>query len=51
MTGRRPDKAAVNRIFGVELPQASTDERDLQPAASERDRDDWLRENVPPHHI
>ncbi len=45
------DKAAVNKIFGTDLPQASADERDPEPESSARGRDDWLRNNVPPHHI
>jgi hypothetical protein len=51
MTSRRADKAAVNRIFGEELPQASTDETAPEPDSGRDDRDAWLRDNVPPHHI
>jgi len=51
MDAERSDKAAADAIFGTELPQESSDEGEpIGPAeASERDR--WLRENVPPHHI
>jgi hypothetical protein len=49
--GGRPDKAAVNRIFGAELPQESADERDIDPDAESGQRDQWLRDNVPPHHV
>lgn len=47
----RPDKASVNEIFGSELPQESADERDPDAAAEWADRDRWLRDNVPPHHL
>ncbi|MCW1957222.1 MAG: hypothetical protein KIH64_001480 [Mycobacterium sp.] len=49
--GGRPDRAAVNAIFGSELPQESTDERDLDATAESADRERWLRDNVPPHHV
>jgi len=70
------DRSLIDQVFGAELPQASTDERDhdtrpmtmrsaertevgAPPAAERRggesdywdDREQWLRENVPPHHI
>ena len=47
----RPDRAAVNSIFGSDLPQESADERDPDPTGDRDDRDRWLRDNVPPHHI
>jgi len=39
------------RIFGDELPDTTSDERD-EPSAqkSESASDRWLREQVPPHH-
>ncbi|MFZ0907341.1 MAG: hypothetical protein WAN71_26415 [Mycobacterium sp.] len=40
------DPSLLNRVFGTELPQESTDERDRDID----DREQWLRENVPPHH-
>ncbi len=45
------DKSAVNRIFGSDLPQESSDERDPEPGTSGPSRDEWLRNNVPPHHL
>ena len=51
VTPAGPDKAAVNEIFGAELPQESRDERDPGDEARAGDRDDWLRDNVPPHHF
>ena len=51
MTGQGPDRGSVDRVFGSDLPQASSDERDPSEAADDEDRDGWLRDNVPPHHI
>lgn len=50
MTQRRFDRAAVNKIFGAELPQGSRDETTPEPDSDARGRDDWLLDNVPPHH-
>ena len=48
MTGQgRDDRSLINQVFGTELPQESSDERDHDVD----DREQWLRENVPPHHI
>jgi hypothetical protein len=41
------DRSLLNQVFGTELPQESTDERDRDID----DREQWLRENVPPHHV
>jgi hypothetical protein len=46
-----PDRAVANSIFGAELPQESTDERDVNSADDRDGRDRWLRDNVPPHHF
>jgi hypothetical protein len=43
----RDDPSLIDQVFGTELPQESTDERDCDAD----DREQWLRENVPPHHI
>jgi hypothetical protein len=51
MGEERPERGVVNSVFGVELPQASSDERDPDTSADADGRDRWLRENVPPHHI
>ncbi len=51
MSGSSPqDRNTVNKIFGIEIPQESSDERDPDGARDEGDRDQWLRDNVPPHH-
>ena len=51
MAGHQPDRRLVNSVFGAELPQASSDERETDVPREIDDRDRWLRENVPPHHI
>ena len=48
-SSKRP-RDAVNKIIGDALPQASTDERENNSAAAEAEHDDWLRDNIPPHH-
>jgi hypothetical protein len=60
------DRRSIDQVFGTELPQASGDERDHDRPVTMRsverteeepdywgedDREQWLRENVPPHHI
>ena len=51
MTDRsKRTRDAVNKIFGDELPQASTDERETDSPASDAEHDNWLRDNIPPHH-
>jgi hypothetical protein len=51
MSGRdRYDEAMISRVFGAELPAESTDERDRDAGRDADDREQWLRENVPPHH-
>jgi hypothetical protein len=39
------DRRLIDQVFGTELPQESSDARDRDD-----DREQWLRENVPPHH-
>ena len=51
MTSPAGDRDRIRRIFGSELPQESTDERDEDTRAEAADRDRHLRENVPPHHF
>jgi hypothetical protein len=51
MDSERLARAGVNEIFGAELPQESSDERELTGTAEASERERWLRENVPPHHI
>jgi hypothetical protein len=43
-------KDLVNRVFGDELPDVTTDEWDSASPEDMADRDRWLRDNVPPHH-
>jgi len=51
MTRRASDRGTIHRVFGRELPQESADERDPYASRDVDDREQWLRENVPPHHI
>jgi hypothetical protein len=41
---------SVNKIFGNSLPDTTKDEREEDPSERDAERDDWLRDNVPPHH-
>lgn len=51
MTGRsKPTSHSVNSIFGDSLPDVTRDERDEGASADVAERDEWLRDNVPPHH-
>ncbi|QWF81896.1 hypothetical protein [Amycolatopsis sp. CA-230715] len=44
----RPDRRALDKIFGEVLPDTTSDERDPDPRPG-RD-DSWYHENRPPHH-
>jgi hypothetical protein len=46
----KPSRELVNKIFGEELPQTSSDERETDSHAADADHENWLRKNVPPHH-
>jgi hypothetical protein len=37
-------------VFGDVLPESSADDRDLDVAEEQQERDRWIRENRPPHH-
>ncbi|WP_197503409.1 hypothetical protein [Mycobacterium sp. E740] len=47
----KPRRDAIDAVFGEELPQASTDERDNASPHEDAERDRWLLENLPPHHL
>jgi hypothetical protein len=55
-TGSEPDKGSRRRriaeVFGDVLPETTSDERDegAGDRASDGDRDEWFRSQVPPHH-
>ena len=51
MTTPPPSNITVNSVFGEDLPRESADERDLGVGAEREERDRWLRDNVPPHHL
>jgi hypothetical protein len=46
----RPSRQLVNELFGDSLPSTTRDERPEDSSEGDADRDEWLRENVPPHH-
>jgi len=45
------DRSMIHEVFGTELPQESADERDPHASRDVDDREQWLRDNAPPHHI
>jgi hypothetical protein len=47
----RPSRDAVNKIFGDSIPETTRDERDDAASADEAERERWLRDNIPPHHV
>jgi len=47
----RERRRRLDEVFGEVLPDVTGDERDEQDGGSaDRDRDGWLRDQVPPHH-
>jgi hypothetical protein len=42
-------KRRLAEVFGDALPETTSDERD-DAEPGRRSNDDWLREQVPPHH-
>ncbi len=40
----------LQHVFGTVLPDTTDDERTGEPAIRDAERDDWYRENRPPHH-
>jgi hypothetical protein len=48
------DEAARRRrlaeVFGDVLPDPTSDERDPESADTSSTRDEWYRDQVPPHH-
>jgi hypothetical protein len=41
---------SVNKIFGEPLPELLVDERDNFSPDDAAEHDQWLRDNIPPHH-
>ena len=37
-------------VFGDAMPETTSDERDQPSTRRESGKDQWLREQVPPHH-
>ena len=48
---REPSGESLDDIFGEVLPRISADERDAGTPEDASDRDEWLRDNRPPHHF
>jgi hypothetical protein len=49
--GREQRRRRREQVFDDVLPDHTTDESDEgEPAEPARGRDDWLRDQVPPHH-
>ena len=48
--GTPQDRNSVNKIFGADIPQESSDERDPDADRGDQEREHWLQDNVPPHH-
>jgi hypothetical protein len=50
------DESATERrrrlaeVFGDVLPDTTSDERDSDDSSGRRSSDEWLRDQVPPHH-
>jgi len=44
------NRSLINQVFGTELLQESTDERDPDASRDVEDHEQWLRDNAPPHH-
>jgi hypothetical protein len=41
---------AVNKLFGYPLRELPVDEPDSVSPDDAADHDQWLRDNIPPHH-
>jgi hypothetical protein len=58
MTGPSPDAARrraerrrrLAEVFGDDLPEQTSDDRDDPAERPAEDADEWLRRQVPPHH-
>jgi hypothetical protein len=43
-------KRRLAEVFGDSMPETTKDERDPDGSREGRDPEQWLREQVPPHH-
>jgi hypothetical protein len=48
--GERRRAERLRRVFGEVLPDTTRDDQPAQPADHDAERDEWYRENRPPHH-
>lgn len=46
----KPTRDSVNKIFGEPLRELPVDERDSVSPDDVVEHDQWLRDNIPPHH-
>ena len=46
----KPSRPPVNPVFDDPQPMSSRDERDEGASQGDAEREQWLRDNVPPHH-
>jgi hypothetical protein len=46
----KPTRDSVNKIFGEPLRELPVDERDSISPDATAEHDEWLRDNIPPHH-
>ncbi|KAA0024315.1 hypothetical protein FOY51_04040 [Antrihabitans cavernicola] len=44
------DRARLDRVFGNVLPETTGDERAADDGIGQDASDDWIRQQVPPHH-
>jgi hypothetical protein len=48
--GVEPSNPLVNAVFGELMPDAPPENVDPHDVAEHDDHEQWLRDNVPPHH-
>lgn len=49
--GPKRSRETIDEVFGEAIPQIPAGERDAPTPEDDADRDRWMRENRPPHHI
>ena len=50
MQPSKPSADPANKISGDLLPETSRDERESHSPDDEAEHEQWLRDNIPPHH-
>jgi hypothetical protein len=46
----RERRRRLAEVFGEELPEQTSDDRDAPSGEGEAGHEEWLRRQVPPHH-